>query len=275
MPSISVRRASAASRRFQAAPRSKPVAWLVGGIGGCFALALAFVLLGGSPPIDTVPDAVAALEAKARQAEDAGRLEEAIALFQQLLKLVEGREDYRISSIEWRRVIKDLQAEAVDMKTLDAEFAALEREAKACKPEEVRAVWEKVKRFQVRVERLKRPWSPRLVQVEAELRDRLPKPPPSWAEWGKKVVEECKLERRGEAQWGLALRRWDEYLALKLDAGDLRGGEGARRNVEQRAREEVASLKGRKTSIDDLRRQRPRFEGTAALAELDRAIDGR
>ncbi len=269
MPPLPVRRVSATSRRFHAAPRSKPVAWLIGGIGGCFAIALTFVLLGGAPPVDTLPEAVAAIEAKARLAEDAGRLEEAIAHFQELLRITLGREDFRVSAIEWRRVIKDLQAEIVRLKRVDDAFAALEKRAASDAPGDLRALWEEVQRFEIETARLKRPWASRLTRLSAELRSRLPKPPPSWMEMRQSIVGECRLDRRGEALWGLAIRRWKEYLKLNLDVQDVRGAEDAMRAVELRAREEVASLRGRRVSTDELRQQRPRFEGTAALAELD------
>lgn len=275
MPQNPVRRVSATSRRFHAAPRSRPVTWLIGGIGGCFALALAFVLLGGSPPVDTLPETVAALEAKARKAESDGRLDEAILQFNELIRMTERREDYRIPAIEWRRVIKDLQAEIAGLREVDAEFAALEQEGKACGSGEARAVWEKLQRFRVKVERLKRPWKKDLDALVERVAAKIPRPPPSWQVRSREIAEEFGLEKRGAAVWGGAVRAWQAYLKLELGAADRLGAEAAMRAVELRAREEVASMKGRKVSFDELRKQRPRFEGTQVVADLDRAIEGR
>lgn len=278
-PARSTRRApAAASARFHAASvrRSNAVAWLLGGIGGAFALALAYILVGGSPPVDTLPDQVAELEAKIHQREADGLRAEAIQGLHELLRIAGGRETYRTRAMEWRGSIKRLEGEMADLRKADAAFAAFEKEAAAPTRDTARDLWQKGTHLREAYAGFKRPWLPTLEAILKAL-ERLmaPSGPKSWIETRQTITDACRLEARGEAQWGEAVRRWAAYLKEKLGESDRQGAEGARRLVEQRAREEAVSLGNRNLPADDLRKHLPRFQGTAAEALLQKALGGK
>jgi hypothetical protein len=266
-PVRSTRRAPApASARFHAARRSSAVSWLLGGIGGAFALGLAFVLVGGSPPIDTFPDRVAELEAKAHRLEDDGRREEAIRAFQELQELVGGRETYRTRAMDWRAAVKRLQAEAVDIRKADALFAAFAKEVDGATPSTARALLERGERLRADYAQSKRPWLATLDALLDNLRGLLPKPKPT------PPSVEVQVEARA---WSTAARILRDYLKLDVEPTDRRKAENTLRSVEQKAREEAVPLVKRGLPPDALRAQLPRFLGTAAEEMLRKAVDGK
>lgn len=262
-----------ASRRFHAAPRSRPVALLVGGIGAAFALVLAVVLLGGAPPVDVLPEIVAELEAKARKAEAEGRLEEAVGHVEALIQAVAGRDAYRTAVVEWRARLRTLKEEIVLVRRADEAFAAFKKECAAATAANARTLWDRGQQLRRGYGESKRPWLAELDVLLRGLEEKMKSTaPPSWQEQRRKILDGHRLEQKGEAQWGAALKAWDAYLALKIEDVDRRGAEGDKKLIELRARGEAVSLLGKNPSVEELRKQRTRFDGTQAVAELDKAI---
>jgi hypothetical protein len=161
------------------------------------------------------------------------------------------------------------------VRELDAAFAALEKEALACGPADARPVLLKLQRFRLDHQASKRPWLKRLGELEALAQAKIPTGPLPWQDLQRKITGEFRLEKKGEAQWGAAVKAWKEYLKLELPAADRQGADLALKPVELKARDEAASLVGRGVSPDELRKHRLRFEGTQAAALLDNAINGK
>ena len=265
-PVRSTRRAPApASARFHAAAgRSRPVAWLMGAIGGAFALALAFILVGGAPPVDTLPDQVAELEARAHRLEDDGRREEAVGVFRDLQKATEGREDFRTRATDWRAAVKRLEAEIVDVRKADALFAEFKKEAAGAVPATARAIWEKGTRLRDAYATSKRPW---LAELDALLKGLPVRPAPP-------TPPSVDVHVQARA-WSTAARILRDYLKLDVDPSDRQKAENLLRAVEQKAREEAASLTKRGLSSEDLRKHLPRFLGTSSEETLRKAVDAK
>src|SRR5688572_28939335 len=79
-----------ASQRFHSSPRSRPVLLLIGGIGACFALVIAFVLLGGWPDDGSLTERIGQLESKAAKLDSEGKREEAIKVYEELIGIAVG-----------------------------------------------------------------------------------------------------------------------------------------------------------------------------------------
>jgi len=99
---------------------------LVGGIGACFAIVIAFILLGGSPVEETLPDRIAELEAKAARLASEEKLEEAVKVYEELLSIASG-DRWKVKIPEWRLAIKELKAESVLLREARAKLSAWEK----------------------------------------------------------------------------------------------------------------------------------------------------
>lgn len=254
-----------ASQRFHAAPRSRPVAWLIGGIAACFALVVSSILLGGAPGDDGLEARIGALESKAAQLPPA----EAIKVYEELLSIAKG-ERWAVKAIECRALIRSLKAELVLIAEAKARLAAWATKAELAAPAAARPLIEEGYRLKDAY--------PRVWTHDALLDRLLTRLPPmidGWQEKNRKIIEAYGLERRGEADWRGALLEWRSYLALELPQADRDGAAGALRTLEIRAREEVVSLLKKAAAPEKLKKHRLRFEGTAAAAELEKAIAGR
>ena len=266
------RRTSTASQRFHASSRSRPVFALIGGIGVCFAAVIGFVLLGGSPAVDDLPERIAQLEEKAARLASEEKLEESIKVYEELLSIAVG-DRWKVKILEWRAAIKEHKAHSVRLQEAKGRIAAWEKAAAAATPANARSLWEEGCRL--------REAYPRLWKHDAILNKLPPHPegPPGWQKMNRKIIETHKLEKRGEAHWSRALKDWKEYQAIdKLPAADRDGAEGCVKTLELKARDEVRTLVNKAATPEDreaLKLHRPRFDGTGAAAELEKAIAGR
>jgi hypothetical protein len=261
-----------ASQRFHSAPRSRPVLLLIGGIGACFALVIAFILLGGSAVDDTLPDRIVELESKAHKLSSEDKREEAIKAYEQLVGIAVG-DRWRVKVLEAKAAIKELKAESVLVREVTAKLTTWAKAVETATPATARPLWEEGCRLRDAYPRL---WT------HGPLLDRLlamvPPPEPTPAELREKIIKEYELERRGHARWGGALRAWKEYLQKPRSPGDQRVAEDSIKTLEQKGREEVRTLAGKATTPEAreaLKLHRLRFEGTAAAQELEKAIQGK
>jgi hypothetical protein len=259
-----------ASQRFHGAPRSRPVLLLIGGIGACFAIVIAFVLLGGTPD-DGLHERINQLESKAAKLASEEKREEAIKVYEELIGIAVG-ERYKVKILEWRAVIKELKAEILLFREASAKLGAWAKAAEASTPDQARPLYEEGCRLRDAMPRL---W--KHDALLAKLLALIPTGPPGWQEKNRRINDEHKTDKRG-GHWSRALRDWKDYLALKLPPADREGAGNCVSTLEQKARDEVRALVNRAATPEDregLKLHRLRFEGTAAAAELEKAIAGR
>lgn len=267
MQRVTRRSAPTASERFRAAPRSRPVFWLIGGIAGVFALMIAAIALGGPPDQGQLPERIAQLEAKAARLSDE-RPEEAIKVYEELISIAPP-DRFQTKVMEWRAAIKTLKAEMTLVDEAKRRLTAWVKAADAATPGAARDLL-------IEGERLKA-GSGRLWTYDArleKLRALIPKEPPSFAESLRDVVERFKLERRGEADWGGALREWNRILN-GLPALERDPVKDAMKTIGLKSRDEARSLVGRGLGAEELKKHLLRFEGTPGAEELEKAIRAR
>lgn len=267
MQRVTRRSAPTASERFHATPRSRPVFWLIGGIGACFVLILAGILLGGTAGDPNETERVNQLETKALRLSEK-QPEEALRVYQELLELPLG-DAWKVKRIEWRHAEKELKADLALTGEAKKRIAAWVKASEAATPATARD-------FLIEGERLKA-GSGRLWTHDArleKLRALIPKEPPSFAESLRGIVERFRLERRGEADWGGALREWSRILngLPPLERGPV---EDAMKTIGIKSRDEARSLIGRGLGAEDLKKHLARFEGTPGAEEIEKAIKSR
>ncbi|HEX7899238.1 MAG TPA: hypothetical protein VF950_15840 [Planctomycetota bacterium] len=266
------RRAPTASQRFHGSPRSRPIFALIGGIGVCFAVVIGFVLLGGSPDVDALPDRIAQLEEKAARLSSEDKPEEAIKVYEELLSIAAG-DRWRVKILEWKGAIKELKVLIAALREAKARMSAWEKAVDAATAATARPLLEEGQRLKLAY--------PRLWKHDAHLarlNALLPKPEPTVAETRARISRECELETRGKARWGAALREWKAWLEKPRSDADRGTADDTMKSIEQKAREEVRTLTGRAATPEAreaLKLHRLRFEGTAAAAELEKAITAR
>jgi hypothetical protein len=263
-----------ASQRFHAAPRSRPVLLLIAGIGACFALVIAFILLGGTPDEGSLDERINQAESKAAKLVSEEKLEEAIKVYEELIGVAAG-ERWRVKVLEWRAAIKELKADILLFREARAKLSAWEKAVDAATKDTARPLLEEGHRLKQAYPRL---W--KHDALLARLLALIPKPEPPPGEVRARIIQEFELETRGKASWGAALRAWKDWLDKMPRAfEDRRIAEDTMRTIEQKAREEVRTLTGKATTSEAreaLKLHRLRFEGTAAAAaDLEKAIQGK
>jgi hypothetical protein len=255
-----------ASQRHLHAPRSRPVFWLIGGIGAAFAVVMAFILLGGPSTDDGLVERVEALESEAARLEE-DRPEAAIKRYETLLSIA-GGDRWRVKQTDWRARIKDLKAQIALIKDGQAKLAAWAKAVEAATVQTARPLLEEGHRLK---EQWKRLWSHDALL--GRLDELKPTRIPTASETREKIAAEFDLGKKGKARWGPALKAWKEYQALPtISESDRAAVPDAMNTIELRAREEVGALIKRAAAPEDLKAQRLRFEGTKAAVELEKAI---
>jgi hypothetical protein len=273
--SASARFVSVASRR-----RVSPVAWLLAGIGACLAVVATFILFADPVDAGAAFDArIGIAEREIAVLESQGRFLDAAAGLDGLVRQVAGREEYVGRAAEWRARARSDRDLAAELRKAYEEFLSLKARAEKASKDELRPLWEEGQRLKSRIAGAPVSWKKEVDDLLAAIERRMVPPSEPWQKARDRISAECRLDRRGEADWSRALRLWKEFLAGSAGAADRSGAESELRSIQARVREDFALVRGKVQRLreagrpDEARaeaaKHRPRFAGTSAEAEIE------
>ena len=286
---VAAARAGASTRSAPKAPpekpagkKSSPVAVIMAVIGVVFLGVVGAILFTASgDSLEQLKAAVRKLEDEAAGAEKAGRLDEAIAKYKDVLSKIEGKEKFKGESVR----VKDLKKEVEERKALLAtaarRFAEIKARSQGPKDEDVAAILRDAR--QLLSEAGSADFAPEL----KEIADRLEKGPGGARRLEFQARRNEIREKRGLAspapRYAEAISDWQAWAGEKhVTEEDRLKANGEVGSINQLARAELERLKARAASlekdnkkaeaIEELKKQRERFKRTAAAEDLEGVI---
>jgi len=262
--------------------KSNPVVMLMVGIGAIFVAVLGFILF--SPSGDTkeqFAEEIKKLETEAGVADNAGRLDEAIAKYKMILAKMEGNDKLKSQAVTVKGIIKEIEGRKILMATADKRFNDLKARYQTVKDEEVNDLHRDVKALLKDAAESTFTWLKDLKEISEKL-EKIADTNISIAKRldfqviRNEINEKHKLAAPA-AEFSKAIVEWQTYIADKKVSGENRQkAQNEISNINLKAKSEVDRLKKRTPrtgeALDELKRHRPRFAGTAAEQDLESLI---
>ncbi len=264
-----------------------PLLAIVGVAALVFAGVVGFILF--SPSGDTreqFAEDIKKLETEAGVADDAGRLDEAIAKYKMILAKVEGHDKLKSQAATVKGIIKEIEERKILMARADRRFNDLKTRYLTVTDEGVGALHRDVKELLKDAGESTLPWMAEL----KEIGEKLEKIADTNASVAKRMdFQVIRNEINGKhklatpaAEFGAAVADWEAYLGREPSGEAVAKAQAEIHRLNLRAGEDVARLKaraerlvaeGRKVeAAEELKKQRPRFEGAVAAKELEALI---
>ncbi len=284
---------SATQRFYKEASRKKvnPVAVIIGLIVVALGIAVALILFGGGAValilfgggednklISAQLEKKSQVAAKAYQ-ED--RLDEALALYGEMLKLIEGRDAFKRQVLEIRNTIREINERRDHLAVGQKEFEELVKrfDTSAAPP---RQLLEEFRKFQDRYpegpwvqeveEKVKR--INRMIDTEVKIREKM-----EFQVKRNEVIKECSLADRSKANFSLAVKLYKEYIDSKPGEQNVASAQKEITNLGIWIAEEINDLRRRAERLEKkeeaiamLKDNRSRFEGTEGEEQLEKLI---
>ena len=259
-----------------------PLLAIVGVAALVFVGVVGFILF--SPSGDTREQFAAEvkkLENEAGVADNAGRLDEAIAKYKMILAKVEGHDKLKSQAVTVKGIIKEIESRKILMATADKRFNDLKTRYQTVKDEEVNDLHRDVKSLLKDAAESTFPWLKDLKEIS----EKLEKIADTNASIAKRLDFQMIRNELNEkhklaapaAEFSKAIVEWQAYLAdRKVSDENRQKAQNEINTINLKAKGEVDRLKKRTPrtgeALDELKRQRPRFAGTAAEEELETLI---
>lgn len=256
--------------------------------------ALAFVGIVGfilfSPSGDTrerFAEEIKTLENEAAAADNAGRLDEAIAKYKVILAKMGGNDTLKSQAATVKGIIKEIEGRKILMATADKRFNDLKTRYQTVKDEEVNDLHRDVKALLKDAAESTFPWLKDLKEIS----EKLEKIADTNAGIAKRLdfqVIRNELNEKHKlatpaAEFSKAILDWQAYIADKKVSDENRQkAQNEVNNINVKAKGEVARLKTRaqrmidegkkQEGADEMKKQRPRFKDTASAQDLETII---
>jgi hypothetical protein len=271
-----VTRRVTATERFkaQASGRSHAVLWILLGIGGLFGAVVLGMFLGDGERPEVLAGLFNGYLEDGRKRRAAGDLEGALEPFRAALRLSEEHKSLAPRRLEAVGEIREVKRQ----QGVRDEFAA---RVEAVEKDFVRRTSRDLADLRKRLEELGAPATdhPRLREMHRTIlgeieKEKIEAERDDFLRTKLRIHKDCRLDGK-DPEWGRAIAEWTKYQARPTVAeGDRLRAKGEIDLIQGRAASELERLK-KKDSRDELRRHRPRFEGTAVAAEMDKLLGAR
>ncbi len=280
------------TEKFRAEARKKksnPVVMLMVAIGAIFLAVLGFILF--SPSGDTneqFAEDIKKLETEAGVADNAGRLDEAIAKYKMILAKIEGSDKLKSQTVTVKGIIKEIESRKILMGTADKRFNDLKTRYQTVKDEEVNDLHRDAKSLLKDAAESTFPWQKELKEISEKL-EKIADTNASIAKRLDFQVIRNELNEKHKlaapnADFGKAIVDWQAYIADKKVSDENRQkAQNEVNNINLKAKGEVARLKSRaqrmteegkkQEAADEMKKQRPRFKDTASAQDLEAIIN--
>ncbi|HLF93412.1 MAG TPA: hypothetical protein VJB14_08115 [Planctomycetota bacterium] len=259
-----------------------PLLAIVGVAALVFMGVVGFILF--SPSGDTreqFAEEVKKLETEAGVADNAGRLDEAIAKYKLILAKMDGNPKFKSQAVTVKGIIKEIEQRKMLVAEADRRFLDLKARYQTVTDEGVGALHRDVQALLKDAEESTLPWLAELKEIS----ERLEKIADTNVSIAKRmdfqvirneINEKHKLAAPA-AEFSKAIVEWQTYIADKKVSGENRQkAQNEISNINLKAKSEVDRLKKRTPrtgeALDELKRHRPRFAGTAAEQDLESLI---
>ena len=255
---------------------------------------LGLIFFGPADDSDWVREQLAIKSGQASAAFDEGEHQEAIRIYNDIISMLDGREDFKSNGAEIRRLkeqVEEYMAQILEgerrMETLEDRFAATS--ISASEMTELKADARALNDQFSAVEGVE--WLPRLTI----LREKMQKAVDSSLATEKRqdyqvmrqsIIDASRLDQGtgAKADWSDAIRRWKEYVAMGgISEVDKEKARGDIRRLNARAKEDLAVIRIRvRNVIQEGRRAdavlmiksaHPRFEMTESIDDLEMLLE--
>jgi pSer/pThr/pTyr-binding forkhead associated (FHA) protein len=269
--------------------KSNPVAILIGIIGAIFLVVVGFILFSSSGDQDAIlQHDIQKLLNRAVELENANQLDPAIAEYQKMLTLVGGSDKWKTRAAEWRTRIKELETAKGDLASAQGKFQQFKDRFAKLNDTEAEPFEKELKDFKAQVGGSQLPFLPELEDLILKVgkmidTKRATDRRSDFQAKRQEINDKFKLGNRKEVPWSDAIRAWKEYIDSKVTDDNKNKAENEIRQINQRAREELDSIRKRaekmveennKTgALDELKKHRGRFELTESAGQLQKLVE--
>jgi hypothetical protein len=279
---VSTRSAPKVSAEKPPPKKSSPVVVIMAVIGVVFAGVVGAILFTGSgDSLEQLKAAVRKLEGEAAAAEKAGRLDEALAKYKEVLSKIEGKEKFKGESVRFKDLKKEIEERKALLASAARRFSEIKARSQNPKDEEVAAIARDAR--QLLSEAGAADFAPELKEIV----ERLEKASGGGRRLDFQARRNEIREKHGLAspapRYGDAISDWQSWAGEKhVTEEDRQKATAEVGSINQQARAELERLKARAASlekdnkkaeaIDELKKQRERFRKTGAAEELEGVI---
>ena len=278
---------ASATQKFHAEarkPKSNPVTVILVGIGVVFLLIVGFIMFGSSGGDESVvvAEKYKKLTSEAAAAASERKYDEAIRLYKEAIKEVEGRELYKGDVATMKASIKELEGFKKDLAAAQGRFEAFRKKFDEMKPEQARDLFIEGKDLRELVKDAGVEWFKELKLILERIEKVLDTEQATAKRQDFQVIrneiESAHKLGAAEPDYAGALKAWQQYVAQP--SADKTKSDAEVQKINLKAKGEFVRLKGRAerntdkaAAVAELEKHFPRFELTESAAEFKKLLE--
>jgi hypothetical protein len=283
---------ASATQKFHAEGRKKkgnPVAIIIGLIGAVFLVVVGLILFSGSgDQTEIIKHEIEKLQQSAVTKENVNNFDGAIADYEKILGMIGGSDKWKTKAIEIKGIVKDLQNRKGEVAAAGDQFKKYQERFKTLPEAEAKDFEKELKDFKSRVKDSQLPFLPELdelllkvgkvLDTAAAINKRM-----DFQAKRQAINDQFKLGNKRDVHWSDAIRAWKSYIDQKVTDDNKNKAENEVRQINQRAREELDSIRkraekmaeenNRPGALDELKKHRGRFELTDSAGQLQKLVE--
>lgn len=278
---------ASATQKFHAEARkgkSNPVAMILVGIGVIFVLIVGFIMFsgGGGDQNVVVAEKFAKVRDAAALAHSERRYDDAVRLYKDAIKEVEGREAYKGDVVTLKQNIKEIEQAKKDMAAASGRFEAFRKKFDEMKAEQARDLLIEGRELREAVKDFNFDWFKELKLIIERIEKVLDTEAATAKRQDFQVIRnEIETSHKlgaAEPDYAGALKAWQQYVAQP--SADKTKTDAEVQKINIKAKGEFVRLKGRAERNTDkaaaaaeLEKHLPRFELTESAADLKKLLE--
>jgi pSer/pThr/pTyr-binding forkhead associated (FHA) protein len=265
-------------------PKSNPVTVILVGIGVIFLGIVGFIFFGtsGGNKNEILSDKYTKLSDGAAAAASERRYDDAIKLYRDAMKEVEGREQYKGDVATIKATIKELEVTKKSMAEATGRFEAFRKKYDEMKPDQARDLWKEGKDLEAAVKDANFPWFKELVKTIEQINKVIDTDAAIAKRQDFQVIRneneaKYKLSSK-EPDYSGAIKEWQQYLTQP--SADKAKTEQVLQSINIKAKGEFVRLKSsaerkedKAAAIAEAQKHFQRFEATDVAADFKKLLE--